>query len=152
MFFKVMITLVLLGALELVVIIRVGSRIGALATLASLLILSLAGAALARREGALVLRRAAAESQAGRVPGDSLLDGAIILAAGLLLLFPGYLTDAAGLLLLLPPLRRVVRAYIRRRLGKAIISRAVYTYPPTGQPPRGAPDEEPEQRRRELED
>lgn len=152
MLFKLLTAFFLLGVLELVVIIEVGSRIGALATLASLLVLSLAGAGLARHEGIRMLRRAAMESRAGRVPGDPLLDGAIILAAGLLLLFPGYLTDAAGLLLLVPPLRRLARAYIKRRLGRMIVSRSVYVYPPDSGPADETPEEEPEQRRKELED
>lgn len=147
MFIKLITALVLLGALELIVIIEVGARMGALPTLISLFILSLAGAALARHEGALVLRRAADESRAGRVPADSLLDGAIILAAGLLLLFPGYLTDVAGLLLLLPPLRKLARTYIKRRLGRMVISRSVRVYGPDDRP-----FQEPEQRRKELED
>lgn len=148
MFLKLLIGLVALGALELVVIIKVGSRLGALTTLLSLLILSLAGVALARHEGARMLRRATVESRAGRMPGDSLLDGAIILAAGLLLLFPGYLTDIAGLLLLFPPGRWLARAYIKRRLGGMIANRSVYVWSSTDTPP----DEAPEQRRKELED
>jgi UPF0716 protein FxsA len=106
---------------ELVVIIRVGSEIGALNTIALLVLISLLGAWLVRREGLSVLSRAQREVDAGRVPTTSLVDGLLILAAGALLLTPGFLTDIVGVLLLLPPVRAVVRrglaARFRRRLA-----------------------------------
>jgi len=73
------------------------------------------GAALARHEGLRCWRRVHDEMAAGRLPGDPLLDGLMILLAGALLVTPGVLTDLVGFGLLLPPFRRVVKRSAARR-------------------------------------
>lgn len=101
--------------LELAIIIQVGQLIGVWGTIASLLAISLVGAALVKHEGlraTMRLREALAE---GRWPGAEVVDGALLLFAGALLLTPGYFTDAVGLLLLLPPSRSVVNRALRNR-------------------------------------
>jgi UPF0716 protein FxsA len=103
---------------ELFVIIQVGHLLGVLDTLALLVVISVAGAWLVKREGLSVLRRARAQLDAGVVPGNELVDGSLILLAGALMLTPGFITDAVGVLLLLPPVRAGLRAVVRRRLGR----------------------------------
>ena len=103
---------------ELFVIIQVGHVLGLIDTLALLVVISVAGAWLVKREGLSVLRRARAQLDAGFVPGRELVDGSLILLAGALMLTPGFITDAVGLLLLLPPVRAGLRAADRRRLGR----------------------------------
>ena len=103
---------------ELFVIIQVGHVLGLIDTLALLVVISVAGAWLVKREGLSVLRRARAQLDAGFVPGRELVDGSLILLAGALMLTPGFITDAVGLLLLLPPVRAGLRAAVRRRLGR----------------------------------
>jgi UPF0716 protein FxsA len=103
---------------ELFVIIQVGHVIGVLDTLALLVLISVAGAWLVKREGLSVLRRARAQLDAGLVPGSELVDGSLILLAGALMLTPGFITDAVGVLLLLPPVRAGLRVAVRRRLGR----------------------------------
>ncbi len=104
---------------ELAVIIAVGKSIGVLATLLLLLVFSLFGAWLARREGLAAWRRFQLAMVDGRMPTREVADGAMILLAGALLLTPGFLTDLAGLLLLVPTTRalarRLVPALVRRR-------------------------------------
>jgi UPF0716 protein FxsA len=102
---------------ELAVIIWVGEQIGVLNTIGLLLILSLGGAWLVKREGLGVLRRFRAQLDARRMPGREVADGVLILLAGVLLLTPGFVTDALGLLLLLPPVRAAVRALALRRVA-----------------------------------
>ena len=65
------------------------------------------GATLARRQGLKAWTRIHQAMAAGRAPTREILDGALILAAGLLLITPGIITDVVGLSLLLPPLRRL---------------------------------------------
>ena len=107
---------------ELFVIIQVGQAIGALPTIAVLVLISVVGAWLVKREGLGVLRRAQARMRSGEVPGAELTDGVLILFAGALLLTPGFLTDVLGILLLLPPVRAGMRQgatrALRRRAGK----------------------------------
>jgi UPF0716 protein FxsA len=100
---------------ELAVIIKVGEALGVWDTLALLLLISLVGAWLVRRQGLAVMRSAQEELAQGRMPGVALADGVLVLAAGGLLLVPGFVTDAIGLLLLLPPMRAGVRRWLRRR-------------------------------------
>jgi len=101
---------------ELAVIIQVGRVIGTWNTIAVLLLVSLGGAWLVKREGVTVVRRFRLQMEAGRVPGRELADGVLILFAGALLLTPGFVTDILGLLLLLPPVRSAVRAGAMHRI------------------------------------
>ena len=105
---------------ELYVLIQVGQAIGVLDTLALLLLVSIVGAWLARREGLGVLRRMQMALKAGRVPGTELIDGFLILLAAALMLTPGFLTDVVAILLLLPPVRAAVRQVLRRRFVRRI--------------------------------
>lgn len=98
---------------ELAVIILVGQQLGVAETLLLLVAVSLVGAWMAKQQGLGVLARIRAELDAGRVPGRELADGALVLAAALMLLTPGFITDALALLLLLPPVRVGVRGGLR---------------------------------------
>jgi UPF0716 protein FxsA len=103
---------------ELYVLIRVGQVIGALPTIALLIVVSVVGAWLVKREGFATLARARARMDAGEVPGREMVDGLLILFAGALLITPGFLSDVIGVLLLLPPVRAVVRAAALHRLAR----------------------------------
>lgn len=109
---------VLVPLAELYIIIQVGHALGALNTIALLILISAAGAWLMKREGMSVWRRFQRQVESGRVPGKEMADGVMILTAGALLLAPGFLTDVAGLLLLLPPVRAVVRTMVTRRAAR----------------------------------
>ncbi|TML59782.1 MAG: FxsA family protein, partial [Actinobacteria bacterium] len=108
---------------ELYVIIQVGHIVGVVPTIALLVVISLLGASLCKREGLAVIRRIQEQLAERRLPGVALLDGALVLLAGALLLTPGFVTDGVGLLLLLPP----VRAGARRILKRALLRRVVVT-------------------------
>ena len=105
---------------ELYVLIQVGHVIGVLNTLALLVLVSVVGAWLAKREGLGVLRRMQIALNEGRVPGVELLDGFLILMAAALMVAPGFLTDIVAILLLLPPVRAGVRRVLRRRFARRI--------------------------------
>jgi UPF0716 protein FxsA len=105
---------------ELYVLIQVGHAIGVLNTLGLLLLVSIVGAWLAKREGIGVIRRMQAALNAGRVPGSELVDGFLILLAAALMLTPGFLTDIVAIFLLLPPVRAVVRRTLRRSFARRI--------------------------------
>jgi len=112
---------VALPFVELYVIVQVSHVFGVLPTLAILLLVSVGGAWLVKREGFSVIRRAQARMNEGRVPGRELVDGMLILFAGVLLLTPGFITDAVGILLLLPPVRAAVRFAALRYLSKRVV-------------------------------
>ncbi len=133
--FPLVILFILWPILELTLLIRMGHAAGAWNTLAVVVLTGLAGAALARREGLKVWNRIQQELAAGRVPGDQLLDALLILAAGVMLVLPGLITDVLGLLLLLPP----VRGWVRNRLKKRFSHRFTLIQP--GQSPPAAGDD-----------
>jgi UPF0716 protein FxsA len=105
---------------EIYVLLQVGHAIGVLDTLALLILISVVGAWLAKREGIGVLRRIQRSIEAGRVPGTELIDGFLILMAAALMLTPGFLTDVVAILLLLPPIRAVLRRQLRRAFARRI--------------------------------
>lgn len=105
---------------EIYVILQVGHAIGALNTVALLVLVSFVGAWLMKREGLGTLRRAQRQIDAGMVPGVEIVDGALIIFGGALMLAPGFLTDIVGILLLLPPVRAGLRAFVRRRIARRV--------------------------------
>lgn len=82
------------------------------------LLISLAGVWLTKRAGLGAARRIQEAGEAGRIPSREVADGALILLAGLLLLLPGFVTDAFGVALLLPPVRAGVRVLALRRFRR----------------------------------
>jgi UPF0716 protein FxsA len=114
--FAVLVALVAMVFVEIYVMIQIGSAIGAFDTIAILILVSLFGLWLTKHAGFAVLNRMRVQVEAGRMPTAEIIDGVLVLAAGLLLVFPGFVSDAFGLLLLFPPTRSVVRGFAMRRL------------------------------------
>ena len=120
---------ILVPLAELAVLIAVGDWIGLVPTLVLLLVVSVAGAWLAKREGLAAWRRFQLALADGRMPTVEVADGAMILLAGALLLTPGFLSDVIGVLLLLPPTRAIARRQLprlaerrlRRRVGRRVV-------------------------------
>ena len=100
--------------LEIAVLIQVGEVIGVWNTIALLIVVSIAGAVLAKREGVAVWRKFRATLDRGQIPSTEILDGVLVIFAGALLLTPGFITDILGISLLLPPSRAVVRRALVR--------------------------------------
>jgi UPF0716 protein FxsA len=123
------IAFVLVPLAELAVLIAVGDWIGLVPTLILLLVVSVVGAWLAKREGLAAWRRFQLALASGRMPTVEVADGAMILLAGALLLTPGFLSDVLGILLLLPPTRAMARRWaprlaerrLRRRSGRRVV-------------------------------
>jgi UPF0716 protein FxsA len=138
---------IVIPLIEIAVIIQVGQWLGVFNTIGLLLLVSVMGAWLVKRQGLGVWRRIRDQQQAGQVPAAAVFDGALILMAGALLLFPGFVTDVFGLLLLLPPVRAGVRAYLRRRyMARVQVVRSVRTatWSQTERPPYPPPPSRPE--------
>ena len=109
---------------ELAVIIQVGQAIGIWWTIGLLIADSLLGSWLMRHQGRASWRRFNEAVAAGRVPTREVLDGALVIFGGALLLTPGFLTDILGLVLLIPPTRAIVRAVLARRLTVRMVAAA----------------------------
>jgi len=120
---------------EIALFIQVGSLIGLWPTLAAIVITAVVGTVLLRQQGLSVLNQARASLEQDRLPVDSVLHGGFLLVAGLLLLTPGFFTDAIGFAFLIPPVRvfvaRVAWAHLQDKVQ-------VYsTHGGPGAPPHG---------------
>jgi UPF0716 protein FxsA len=110
--------LVVLFIAELWVIVQVASAIGVLETVGLLIAITIIGVWLVKRQGVAVLGRLQRTLAEGRVPHRELVDGFLILAAGILLIPPGFITDAVGIALLVPPIRIGIRELLMRSFRK----------------------------------
>ena len=104
--------------IELYVIVQVSSSIGVLETIGLLIAISVVGAWLVRHEGTSVMRKVQSQLRQGEMPTKQLVDGALILFAGALMLTPGFVTDALGVLLLVPPSRIAIRGVLMRQFRR----------------------------------
>lgn len=113
MIWKLFLLFFLVPLAEMALLIWVGQYIGILMTVGLVMLTAAVGAAMARAQGMYVWYRVVRTLKRGEVPADELLEGVLILVAGVVFLTPGFLTDAAGLALLIPGLRRWVAGWIR---------------------------------------
>lgn len=122
------IALVALLVAEVVVVVQVTHLIGVLLTLALLVVVPMFGIRLFKREGLAALRQVQEKVAARELPGVPLLDGLLIVVAGMFLVVPGFITDAIGLLLLVPPVRAVARTALRWLLFRRVAGTTVRYY------------------------
>jgi UPF0716 protein FxsA len=115
--------LILWPLAELFVAIQVAGAIGWLATLLLLVASIPVGIWAMRAEGREVWRRFAVAVDEGRAPTREVLDGALVLIGGCLMIIPGFITDAIGLLLLLPPTRALARHSVGRNMNSRVVVR-----------------------------
>jgi UPF0716 protein FxsA len=95
---------------ELYFLIKVGSQIGAFSTLFLTVFTALLGGWMVRRQGFSTLTRVRGSMERGEVPAFEMMEGAVLLVCGFLLLLPGFITDVVGFVFLVPPVRRWVLA------------------------------------------
>ena len=121
MLLRLLLLFTLIPLLELMLLIKIGARVGVLETIAGVILMGIAGAWLVKLQGLRVLNEIRGEIAQGHLPADRLLDGAIILVAGVLMITPGVLSDLAAFVLLLPPARALVRRLVKARLRARFI-------------------------------
>ena|ERR1700757_2328810 len=110
--------------LELFVLIQVAEAIGILYTLVLLVMSWPLGSWAIRSQGRKAWIAFATAIAEGRTPAREVIDGGLILLGGLLLMIPGFVTDAIGVLFLLPPTRALLRSVTLRSLQNTLIVRA----------------------------
>lgn len=117
--------IIVIPAAEIGLFLLSGKTIGVVPTILLIFLTGVLGAYLAKREGLQTIRRAQEQMQTGQIPGDALLDGICVLAGGILLLTPGFISDITGFLMLFPPTRKLFKFwminFIRKRIEKGNI-------------------------------
>lgn len=111
------ITLIVFPLLELYVLIKLGTLIGALPTVILVVGTAVLGSLLMRHQGWSNYQRMQQSIARGEVPAQAMLEGVAILLGALLLLLPGLITDVVGLVCLIPFFRRAIIKYLTRRMA-----------------------------------
>ncbi|MCG1022071.1 FxsA family protein [Sutcliffiella horikoshii] len=113
--FRILLALIIVvPALEIWILITAGKLIGAIPTILLIILTGVLGAWLAKYQGISALRSAQQKMNSGQMPGEVIIDGLCILIGGVVLLTPGFITDAIGFALLLPPTRNLIKPSIMR--------------------------------------
>lgn len=102
--------------IEITLIIQLGAWLGVGWTIALILFTAVVGAGLVKQQGVAVIASAQHQWQQGQVPAKTMVEGLALALAGLMLLTPGFMTDAIGLALLFPPWRQKIAQTLMERL------------------------------------
>jgi len=104
-----MLLFTVLPVVELYLLIQLGAHTSGAFAIGVVILTGIIGANLARWQGLQAYARVQKEMSSGQMPGDSLVDGLMIFAAGIVLITPGILTDILGFCLLIPPIRKILK-------------------------------------------
>lgn len=132
----IFLALVAVPIIEIALFIEIGGWIGLWPTIATVILTALIGTILLRQQGFAALNDLQTRLNEGRDPSGVLAHGAMILIAGIVLLTPGFFTDAIGFLLLVPPVRTAVITAVGHRIK--VRAGARFQGQP-GQPPHDRP-------------
>lgn len=106
---------VFIPLVELYFMLQVSDEVGAFNTVLLVVLTAVIGGIMVRLQGFSTLLRVREMSARGEVPAIEVMEGVILLACGVMLLLPGFITDALGFLLLVPPIRRMMVIYALKR-------------------------------------
>lgn len=116
MLLKLFLAFTLIPVLEIYLLIKVGTYLGAFETVMIVITTGLLGAYLARLQGLQTMMKLKESLNRGELPAEEMLDALLIFMAGVALLTPGFMTDVAGLLILYPQTRRLFKKWLRKKL------------------------------------
>ncbi|HAF89081.1 MAG: FxsA family protein [SAR324 cluster bacterium] len=122
MFFKLFLAFTTIPLVEIYLLIHIGSVFGVFTSIALVFFTGLLGAYLARIQGIKTLFKIQESIKEGRMPSGELLEALLIVAAGIVLLTPGFLTDTIGFLLLLPNIREIVKSWVQSKIKNQYMS------------------------------
>ena len=117
---RLLLLLVITPIVELYLLFEISDATGWWFTILLTIVTGIVGTRLAKLQGWATFNRIQKETAGGRMPTDALVDAFMILAAGLLLMTPGVLTDVFGFSLLIPFCRRVYRGWLIKWFKKNV--------------------------------
>ncbi len=133
---KLLLLFIAIPVIEVFLFVKIGGAIGLWATLGIIVVTAIFGAWLTRTQGLRALARLHGAAQEGRPLHGEIFGGILILIAGILLITPGFLTDALGFLLLAPNVRNALISRIALSLNERFSFRSQSTFKKTPpQPP-----------------
>ncbi len=115
MLLKLFLAFTIIPVLEIYLLIKLGSFLGALNTVIIVILTGIIGAYLAKLEGLHTMTKVREALNRGEMPAEGMLDALLILVAGIVLLTPGFLTDIAGLVILIPQTRVLFKRWLRKK-------------------------------------
>ena len=121
MFARLLLLFVLIPIIELYLLIQLGARIGFMPTIGLIVITGALGATLARQQGLSTLAKIQSELKSGRPPALKMVEGALIVVGGLVLLTPGILTDLFGFAMMVPKIRKSFAEKLKKSFGSSFI-------------------------------
>ena len=107
--------IILIPIIEIYLLIKVGAQIGAISTILLIFTTAIIGIYYAKYEGLNILKSGFIQLSKNETPAYEVLSGAVIAFAALLLIIPGFLTDAIGFLLIFPATRKLIFERLNRK-------------------------------------
>ena len=125
---RLILIFIVVPLIEILLLIEIGSRIGALNTILVIVLTAILGASMMRHQGFTIMRNIQRDLSRGRMPTGELINGALVLVGGIVLLTPGFFTDAVGFILLIPATRGVIRKKIQLLIRRKIESGDIHIF------------------------
>ncbi len=116
----------ILPIIEIALLVQVGGLIGGWNTIGLVIITAFVGAYLVRREGFQTLQAAQSKMQHNELPGKEMVEGLLLVIAGVLLVTPGFVTDIIGFLFVIPGSRHLLAAQLSKHLKMRVVSGAQF--------------------------
>jgi UPF0716 protein FxsA len=107
--------------IEIALLIEVGDRIGGWPTIGLVILTAAIGATLVRMQGVATLFQARRKLDMGQIPGQEMVEGLMLAIAGVLLVTPGFVTDAFGLLLVAPFSRPLIARWLLSKMQVQVV-------------------------------
>ena len=114
---SILITIILIPIIEIYLLIKIGSQIGAITTIFMIFLTAIVGVYYARYEGLNTLKSGFLQFSKHKKPTYEMLSGAAIAFAALLLIVPGFATDAVGFILIFPPSRKLIFGMLSKKFS-----------------------------------
>ena len=125
---RLILIFIVVPLIEILLLIEIGNQIGALNTILVIVLTAILGASMMRHQGFTIMRNIQRDLSEGRMPTVELINGALVLVGGIVLLTPGFFTDAVGFILLIPATRGFIRKKIQRRIRRKIESGDIHIF------------------------
>ena len=125
---RLILIFIIVPLMEILLLIEIGSRIGTLNTIFIIILTGILGGSMMRHQGFTIIRNIQEDLSQGRMPTGELINGALVLVGGILLLTPGFFTDAVGFVLLIPATRGFIRKKIQLLIRRKIESGDIHIF------------------------